>query len=147
MLRRFKAGAFDWDENSNGTLDPGELADLRSGAPAAFGTETLTDYGIYSQVLYGFRPGWVAGLRGDYVWGERGDYERFLKSFNGGSPFVTDPARDRRWRLSPNVTWFPTEFSKLRLQYNYDRRHNMGDDHSIWLQLEFLLGAHAAHKF
>ena len=147
MLRRFKAGAFDWDENSNGVLDTGELADLRSGAPAAFGTETLTDYGIYSQVLYGFRPGWVAGLRGDYVWGERGDYERFPKSFNGGPLFVTDPARDSRWRLSPNVTWFPTEFSKLRLQYNYDRRDNMGDDHSIWLQLEFLLGAHAAHKF
>jgi hypothetical protein len=147
MLRRFKAGAFDWDENGNGALDNGELADLRSGTPAAFSGETLTDYGIYSQILYGFRKGWVGGLRGDYVWGERGDYERFAKSFNGGPAFTMDPTRDRRWRVSPNITWFPTEFSKLRLQYNYDRRHEMGDDHSIWLQFEFLLGAHAAHKF
>jgi hypothetical protein len=147
MMRRFKAGAFDWDENGNGVLDDGELADLRTGGPAAFNSETLTDYGFYSQLLYGFRKGWVAGLRGDYIWGERGDYERFPKSFNGEAAFTIDPARAHRWRVSPNLTWFPTEFSKLRLQYNYDRRQNIGDDHSIWLQLEFLLGAHAAHKF
>jgi hypothetical protein len=147
MMRRFKAGAFDWDENGNGSVDAGELADLRTGAPAVLRSETLADYGIYSQVLYGFRKGWVAGLRGDYVRGERGDYERFLKSFNGGPAFTLDPARAARWRLSPNLTWFPTEFSKIRLQYNYDRRREMGDDHSVWLQFEFLLGAHAAHAF
>jgi hypothetical protein len=146
MLRRFKAGGFEWDENGNGVADEGELVDLRTGAPAAFGSETFTDYGIYSQVLYGFRKGWVAGLRGDYVWGERADYEDFAKSFNG--ELVTfDPMRDCRWRISPNVTWYPTEFSKIRLQYNYDQRRHIGEDHSVWLQLEFLLGSHAAHKF
>jgi hypothetical protein len=147
MVRRFKAGAFDWDENGNGAVDDGELADLRTGLPASFGSESLTDYGIYSQVLYGFRKGWVAGLRGDYVWGEKGDYEKFAKSFNGGPAFTIDPARDCRWRISPNITWYPTEFSKFRLQYNYDRRRHIGEDHSLWLQFEFLLGAHAAHKF
>ena len=46
------------------------------------------------------------------------------------------------------LTWFPTEFSKLRLQYNFDRSDLFPhDEHSLWLQLEFLLGAHAAHKF
>jgi hypothetical protein len=146
MLRRYRAGAFDWDENGNGIADEGELIDLRTGAPAMLDAETLIDYGIYSQVLYGFRKGWVAGLRGDYVWGERADYERFPKSFNG--ELVTfDPMRDCRWRISPNVTWYPTEFSKVRLQYNYDQRRHIGEDHSVWLQLEFLLGSHAAHKF
>ena len=52
-----------------------------------------------------------------------------------------------RYRISPNLTWYPTEFSKLRLQYNYDDRKGIGRDHSLWLQFEFLLGAHAAHKF
>jgi hypothetical protein len=47
----------------------------------------------------------------------------------------------------PNLTWYPSEFSKIRLQYNYDDRHDIGVDHSVWLQFEFLLGAHAAHKF
>ncbi len=53
-----------------------------------------------------------------------------------------------RWRLSPAFTWFPTEYSKLRLQYNFDRSNDFrGDEQSLWLQVEFLLGAHAAHKF
>ena len=147
MMRCFQAGAFDWDENGNGIADDGELVDLGSGAPASFRSETLTDYGIYSQILWGFRKGWIAGLRGDYVWGEKGAYEKFAKSFNGGPAFMTDPMRDGRCRISPNLTWFPSEFSKLRLQYNYDRRQNLGEDHSVWLQFEFLLGAHAAHKF
>jgi len=147
MARRFRAGAFDWDENGNGVADAGELVDLRTGAPASLRAESLTDYGLYSQVLYGFRKGWVAGLRGDYVWGEKGKYEKFAKSIDGGPAFTTDPARDSRWRLSPNFTWYPTEFSKFRLQYNFDRRNNIGDDHSIWLQFEFLLGAHSSHKF
>ncbi|MDB6122515.1 MAG: hypothetical protein JWQ71_1508, partial [Pedosphaera sp.] len=50
-------------------------------------------------------------------------------------------------RISPNLTWYPSEFSKIRLQYNFDHRNGIGDDHSVWMQFEFLLGTHAAHKF
>ena len=46
-----------------------------TGLPAVLGRETLTDFGGYVQVLYGFRRNWVAGLRFDYVTGNRGDYE------------------------------------------------------------------------
>ena len=100
--------------------------------------ETITDWGLYSQVLWGFKPGWVAGLRGDFVTGETAQYEEL---------YGTDLSRAPRWRISPNLTWYPSEFSKLRLQYNYDDRDGIGVDHSVWLQFEFLLGAHAAHKF
>jgi len=62
-------------------------------------------------------------------------------------PRRQDPLRNDRWRLSPNLTWYPSEYSKLRLQYNYDDRADIGVDHSVWFQFEFLLGAHAAHKF
>jgi hypothetical protein len=95
--------------------------------------ETLGDWGGYAQLLWGFTRGWVAGLRGEYVAGDAG-------------VFTSDLRLDRT-RLSPNLTWYPTEFSKIRLQYNYDHRQQAGDDHSVWLQLEFLLGAHSAHKF
>jgi len=95
---------------------------------------TFDDWGSYLQVNWGYKPGHVLGLRFDRVSGDQGDPK--------------DPALAPRWRLSPALTWFPTEFSKVRLQYNFDRsdafRH---DEHSLWLQLEFLLGAHAAHKF
>lgn len=146
MLRKYQVGAFDWDEDGDGALGAGEVADDVTGLPAFLEGETLTDYGFYSQLLYGFRKGWVAGLRGDYITGDRADYERMALSLDG-DPLGRDPFRAERWRLSPNLTWYPTEYSKLRLQYNYDKRSGIGDDHSVWLQFEFLLGAHAAHKF
>ena len=93
----------------------------------------LKDRGAYAQLLYGIKPRIVAGLRGD--WSYRDD-SQFISAF-----------RINRFRLSPNVTWYPTEFSKFRVQYNYDDREGFGKDHSLWFQFEFLLGAHAAHKF
>jgi len=146
MLRRYQLGMFDWDENGDGLVDAGEVVDPGTGLPAVLASETVTDWGFYSQVLYGFRKGWVAGLRLDYITGETGDYEKLGLTLDG-EPLGRDPLRNERWRVSPNLTWYPSEFSKLRLQYNYDDRRDIGVDHSIWLQFEFLLGAHAAHKF
>ena len=96
--------------------------------------ESLHDYGFYAQALYGFTRRWVAGVRGEYVTGDSG-------------AFRPNPAAADRFRFSPNLTFYPSEFSKLRLQGNYDHGQAHGDDYSVWLQTEFLLGAHAAHKF
>jgi hypothetical protein len=158
MLRRFEAGAFNWDEEGNGGdadgntfPDEGVLVDPTGTTPAVLNQETLTDYGFYTQLLYGFRKGWVAGVRFDHVTSGRADYENagllLADNAGGGTPVGRDPLRDTRWRLSPNLTWYPSEFSKIRLQYNYDDREGISDDHSIWLQFEFLLGAHASHGF
>ena len=95
--------------------------------------EQLRDRGFYAQVLWGIKPRTVAGLRGEFASGNQGAFDTELRA--------------DRFRLSPNLTWYPTEFSKLRLQYNYDHRQGIGSDHSIWMQFEFLLGAHASHKF
>ena len=58
-----------------------------------------------------------------------------------------DVFRGQRTRISPDLTFYPSEFSKIRLQYNYDQGVLFGTGHSVWLQIEFLLGAHGAHKF
>jgi hypothetical protein len=100
---------------------------------AALPDETMDNWGTYSQICWGFKKRWVAGLRGDYVNGEEE---------------AVDPLGFERWRLSPNLTFYPSEFSKIRLQYNYD--DILGSDsteHSVFLQFEFLLGSHGAHKF
>jgi hypothetical protein len=97
--------------------------------------QTLRDWGFYSQVLWGFTPRWVAGFRGEYANGNR------------GADDANDSFRGERWRLSPALTFYPSEFSKIRLQYDLDEGKYIGMQHSVWLQLEFLLGAHAAHKF
>ena len=92
------------------------------------------DHGAYAQVVWGVKPMWTVGARYDDVGGDTGDDAadaRFLP----------------RRRASLEGTWYPTEYSKLRAQYSYDDRTSLDDAHSVWLQLEFLLGAHAAHKF
>jgi hypothetical protein len=101
--------------------------------------ETFHDWGLYSQVLWGFKKGWVVGIRGDYV-----DMQ--------DSKFTDDLDRQSRWRLSANLTWYPTEFSKIRLQYNQDFLEqnfflSAREVESVFLQWEFILGAHGAHKF
>ncbi|MCX8107615.1 MAG: hypothetical protein N3G20_02300, partial [Verrucomicrobiae bacterium] len=122
MARRFEAGSFVADENDDGFPE------------VNLPHEVLWDYGLYSQLTWGFKRGWVLGLRGDWVTGEAGAFD-------------PDPERETRWRISPSLTLYPTEFSKLRLQYNYDRGDILGVAHSVWLQFEFMLGSHAAHKF
>ncbi|MCW5770777.1 MAG: hypothetical protein KIT16_04015 [Rhodospirillaceae bacterium] len=113
-----------WFEASVTDADTGEL-----------GRQTLRDSGLYLQLLYGFRPDWVAGFRLDYA------------TANGDSR--SDPFRDLRWRFSPNLTWYPTERSKIRLQYDYDWAQHLGrqSTHTVMVQFEFSLGAHGAHKF
>jgi hypothetical protein len=119
MYRRFQAG--------HGANDSFPVA------------ETFHDWGLYSQVLWGFKKGWVAGIRGDYVHMQN-------------SEFTDDLDRQSRSRISANLTWYPTEFSKLRLQYNHDFLEenfflSEREVDSLFLQFEFILGSHGAHKF
>lgn len=109
-------------------------------ADANLSSEVMHNWGAYSEVAWGFKKRWVAGLRGDYVDGLKG---------------ATDPSGVERLRISPNLTFYPSEFSKLRLQYNYDNFLGNNDDilgiddteQSVFLQFEFLMGSHGAHKF
>ncbi len=101
--------------------------------------ETFHDWGAYSQVVWGFYKGWAAGLRGDYIHME-------------SSAVTNDPQRQNRSRLATDLTWYPSEFSKFRLQYNYDLLQSNAflpsrDENSIFLMYEIALGAHGAHKF
>ena len=104
-------------------------------APAPLPAETLRDSGFYSQLVWGFVPRWNVGLRADYVAGNHTAFD------------ASDPHRGRRYRFSPEITFLPSEFSKIRLQYNFDHGEYFGTENSVWMQLEFGLGAHAAHKY
>lgn len=108
-------------------------------AGTSYAARTFQDWGYYAQVVWGFTRRWTTGLRWDQAGGDSADV-------------ATDPALADRRRASPMVTFYPSEFSKLRLQYNLDLVDAAGaaasrDEHTVWLQLEFLLGTHGAHKF
>lgn len=106
--------------------------------------DTLHDTGFYTQLLYGFRWGWGLGLRAEYATGSG-------PSIAEGVPAQRsdDYLRDDRLRISPLLIWQPTEFSRLRLQYNYDKADFLsdGDAHTIWVGAEVLYGEHGAHKY
>lgn len=105
-------------------------ADSAAGLPA----ETLHDWGLYSQVQWGFVQRWSLGVRGEYVTGD------------GSVSEDASAERPTESRGAPNITWYPSEFSKLRLQYDHLWQEH-GQEDAVWLQVEFMLGAHAAHKF
>jgi hypothetical protein len=100
----------------------------------------LRDTGFYTQALYGFRYGWAGGLRFEYASGAQPSLPDGRES---------DPLRDDRYRVAPLMVWQPSEFSRFRLQYNYDNARHLPDRdaHSVWLGAEVLYGRHPAHKY
>jgi hypothetical protein len=113
-------------------------ADAVRRADLALPSTTLHDWGLYTQLLYGFAYRWAAGVRYEYATGSGASV--------GGR--AADPFRDDRHRVAPLLSWRPTEFSRLRLQYNFDHAQHLDDDaHSVWFGVEILYGAHPAHNF
>jgi hypothetical protein len=96
--------------------------------------DVLQDHGLYAYLFWRFARRWAVAARYEYVSGvERDPLD----------PEWTGP----RQRASGNVTFWPTEFSRLRLQYNYDRPSWRAGYHGVMLGFEFAVGAHGAHKF
>jgi hypothetical protein len=133
--RWYKASPF-FDDS-----DPDNVIDLRK--------QTLVDWGFYTQALYGFYYRWAGGLRYEYASGDNQSVLRYKDR-------TRDPFRDNRLRLSPMLMFQPTEFSRIRLQYNYDQAPHLEfdglgsrakDAHSVWMGFEVLIGTHPAHKY
>lgn len=58
----------------------------------------------------------------------------------------SDDAEDKdRW--SALLAFVPSEFSAVRLQYNYINPEAGESEHQIFLQLNYTIGAHPAHKY
>ena len=99
---------------------------------------------FYLQGVYGFAPRWNAGLRLDGVGLTNRTYN------DGTDAFGRRGMRDdlgASWRYSGQVTFAPTEFSRLRGQINYI---DLDDGHDGWqfmLQYNMSLGVHGAHAF
>jgi hypothetical protein len=97
--------------------------------------ETLEDWGLYAQVVVGFRRPWAAGLRLEY---------------SGGGPGAEgDPLRDDRTRVSLLLAYHTSEFARLRFQVNYDHADwlETPDVLSVWFGVEVGFGAHVAHTY
>lgn len=142
MRRHFMADEYEFmfDADDDDTPDTWAMTPSR----------TIHDWGFFTQVLYGFQRNWAAGLRLEYAAGEEDNIHVHADEGEVHHPSRSlDAYRDDRWRISPMMQWRLSEFSRVRFQYNYDRADHLpdGDAHSFWVGLEFLIGAHPAHKF
>lgn len=144
MRRNFKlqSEVFYRDESGRVTVD-------------SAGNSALMDYdgrqwGWYAQGVYQFMPRWRAGLRHDRL---SPDNDLEVASLGGfpDAPAVIDASglddghRPQRWTAM--LDWSPTEFSRLRLQYDRDESRSDEADNQWSLQYIMSLGAHGAHEF
>jgi hypothetical protein len=105
-----------------------------------YDSEDLEDWAWLVEGVYGFAPRWRAGLRYEKAGGEGASFSELRSA---------DADRSDRTRISPMITFRPSEFSKLTFQVNFDDADHLTDktQTSYWLSAEVLIGKHPAHNF
>ncbi|WNG28401.1 zinc-regulated TonB-dependent outer membrane receptor [Cystobacter fuscus] len=104
--------------------------------------DVLSDLSGYGQVLWRFSQRWAAAGRYEF-----GTPARDLEGAIANDALDPDWTVNRQ-RISANVTFWPTEFSRLRLQAATDLvGWRERPDTSVFLALEVVMGAHGAHAF
>mgnify|MGYP000386024797 CR=1 FL=1 len=124
---------FDRDEEGDLTLlnsDPVEASTLSS-----------RQDGWYAQAIWQFVRTWSVGLR----------YHMDDSANTGSDEAVLDEAGllshgHTPKRVSLMAQWVPSEYSRIRLQYNRDESYQVTDD-QVFLQYTFSMGAHGAHQY
>jgi hypothetical protein len=104
-------------------------------------------WGGYVYAEYRLSKQWRPGFRFDYYQLPSEPllvtnlFTGLVGSTRNASGHRTD---NRTW--SPYLTWFPSEFQRLRLQYNRADRGNANDVNEFFLQWTVFLGSHS-HGF
>ena len=94
--------------------------------------------GFYIQGLYQYER-WRFGARYDLL-----DVFKDTYRLNGVNQYFGE----KPWRLTGAIEFNPSEFSRLRFQYEHDRSGRDGrTNHAFFIQLILGIGAHAAHPF
>ncbi|MBL7686338.1 MAG: hypothetical protein JNK65_09955, partial [Deltaproteobacteria bacterium] len=83
--------------------------------------------GLSTYLLGNWSPRWGAGMRAEYL-GSPSEFDKIL-------------------RLSPMLSFRPTEFFRLKLQYDFTKTLGVDVNHSAILQMIFNMGPHGAHVF
>jgi hypothetical protein len=87
-----------------------------------YGDEKPNGDGGYIQANYRLNRRWVLGARADYL------------AYYGDEPEI--------FQLVPTVTWWQSEWVRLRLQYNYVKPKDSGAGHTVIAQVVWAVGPH-----
>ncbi|MGH7801098.1 MAG: TonB-dependent receptor [Thermodesulfobacteriota bacterium] len=100
----------------------------------------FSDWGAYAQAVYRFAKRWNTGARFDFV------------NTNNNS-FVPPPGEEglfparKELNYAAMLTFNPSEFSRIRLQYEFDDPDFRGSYSAFYIQFQYSLGPHGAHPF
>ncbi len=128
-----------WQSEYLGLLSSGDLALASDGLVHSADKK---QGGFYSQVIWRFdEPGrWRVGARFDLLDQNALTIDGVGQSFDNMLP-----------RYSTMLEYSPTEFSRFRLQYAYDKSRYLNgvqkDIHEVLLQMNIAVGPHGAHSF
>jgi hypothetical protein len=131
MMRDMDGTQFNFvDTNADDVPDTVNSADLRK-----------KQAGYYTQLVYAYDRNWRAGVRYDNI------YQNDVTA-NGTANDLPDNFN----RYSAMAEYHPSEFSRIRLQYNrdtalYNEEGERQDINTVMLQVNISIGAHGAHDF
>ena len=120
--------------------EDGNLSLLNS-SPLESSTLNSRQDGWYAQASWQFVRTWSVGLRYDMVDSDNTGSDLTVLDEAG---LVTAGHVPKRTSLM--AQWQPSEYSRIRLQYNRDDSYQITDD-QVFLQYTFSMGAHGAHQY
>lgn len=97
--------------------------------------------GWYAQAVYKFLPTWRSALRFDRLGSDNDGSDLPLLADAGLLTYGHTPQR-----LSAMLEWIPSEFSRIRLQFNHDKSYS-DTDNQLFLQYTFAIGSHTGHSY
>jgi hypothetical protein len=111
----------------------------------------LQDFGLYSWIEWRLNRRWAAAIRAEYVTAVDSDSDANSIEIDPLDPLDPNWTEDRR-RAALQLSFYPSHFSRLRLQYGLDHlpyRDAAQDEwvHMVLFQAEFIVGAHGAHTY
>jgi hypothetical protein len=106
----------------------------------------LLQLGGYSELAWRFAQQWRTGLRADIM----GLNQDVNQGSNGAALQDLQPSAAQT-RYTALLEYYPSEFTRLRMQYNLDATgfdlQSQAPVHGLFLNLNLVMGAHGAHVF
>ncbi len=121
--------------DSRSLLLQSELFWAQNDINGAFGPVRNDSFGMYAFGQYQFEKNWYSGVRIDYT------------EFPNSEVFGPG---DSQWAFSPYISYYLTEFLRLRFEYQH-REFEMGgvrdSEDNFFFGLTFSIGSHPAHPY
>ena len=120
--------------------------------------QTLENWGWYGELVYRFAKRWDSGFRfgiidtntpvTDEDDGQADESNLFttIRSEEGDDEGMLG-LLGRTYRISPMLTFSPSEFSRIRFEYDYLNQSFAENQHALFLQFQYVIGAHGAHPY